>query len=114
MFHAGTDVEFLQTDAGDHAVVVGSGDADILERSGGAVTVVVDPAPGIHIIGEVGVTVHGEDQHAQVGWSLAPAPDLDADGWGELIVGAPSMSPGGVSGAGSVFLLSGGALGGLQ
>ena len=114
VFHAGTDVEFLQTDAGDHAVVVGSGDADILERSGGAVTVVVDPAPGIHIIGEVGVTVHGEDQHAQVGWSLAPAPDLDADGWGELIVGAPSMSPGGVSGAGSVFLLPGGVLGGLQ
>ena len=113
-FRAGTAVEFVQNGGGDDVVVIGSGAADLFVPGGGAITAVVRPDPGVHVIGEVGVTVNSDVPYTRVGFSLTSAPDLDGDGWGELLVGAPSASPGGVDGAGSVFLVSGGALGALK
>ncbi|MBK9368978.1 MAG: FG-GAP repeat protein, partial [Deltaproteobacteria bacterium] len=40
--------------------------------------------------------------------------DLDGDGWGELLIGAPKTTTDGVRDTGSIFLVSGGLLNGLQ
>ena len=48
-----------------------------------------------------------------LGASLATAPDVDGDGWGELLIGAPKTHTDGVRDTGSIFLVSGGSLGGL-
>lgn len=113
-FWTGTDVGFIQTDGDSHALAIGSGAADLFEHSGGAVTTVVNPEPGVHTIGSVGVTLNGAESPTSIGWSLATTPDLDGDGWGELLIGAPGAAPGGVLSAGSIFLVSGGLLNGLQ
>ena len=113
-FWTGTGVAFVETDGETHALAIGSGVAQFFVLYGGAVTTVVNPEPGVHTIGSVGVTLSGVDAGASLGWSLAATPDLDGDGWGELLIGAPGADTGGVTDTGSIFLVSGGLLGGLQ
>ncbi len=48
----------------------------------------------------------GDVAGAQFGWSVALAGDVDADGYGETLVGAPADATAG-SGAGRIFLYSG-------
>lgn len=43
----------------------------------------------------------------QLGWSVAGAGDVDADGSPDLVVGAPHADPAGVAGAGSCMVFSG-------
>jgi hypothetical protein len=43
---------------------------------------------------------------ALFGWALSPAGDYDADGFGDLIIGAPAFNSGGAPGAGRVDLVS--------
>ena len=54
--------------------------------------------------------VVGEARSDEAGTSLAPVGDLDGDGLGELLVGAPDHDADGASATGAVYLLSGGNL----
>ena len=112
-FWTGIDVEFFEADDGSHALAIGSAVADLFQIQGGAVTTVVAPEPGVHSIGSVGVTLAGVEVAMALGASLATAPDVDGDGWGELLIGAPKTHTDGVRDTGSIFLVSGGLLGGL-
>ncbi|MCK6524830.1 hypothetical protein L6R49_25785 [Myxococcota bacterium] len=112
-FWAGNSVAFVEGADGTDALAIGSGVAKFFELSAGAVTFVVNPEPGVHLIGSVGLTLNGTEAPGALGWSLAAAPDVDGDGWGELLVGAPGMSPDGLWAAGSLFLVPGGLLSGL-
>ena len=96
------------------AVAIGSGVAELFEFQGGAVTYIVNPEPGVHTVGSSGVTLNGVELGMALGASLASSPDLDGDGWGELLIGAPMTDTDGVRDTGSIFLVSGGLLGGLQ
>ncbi|MHB8926775.1 MAG: VCBS repeat-containing protein [Bacillota bacterium] len=51
--------------------------------------------------------VDGPEQADELGFSLAAIHDIDGDGTSDLVVGAPSASPGGSSDAGSAFAFSG-------
>jgi hypothetical protein len=113
-FWTGKDVTFVQGTDDHDALAIGSPGGDDFQLSGGAVTFVVDPEPGVHTIGSVGATLNGTEAPGVLGWSLANSPDIDGDGWGELLIGAPGMSPDGLWAAGSIFLVSGGLLNGLQ
>ena len=113
-FWTGIGVTFVPGGDDHDAVAIGSGCADLFQLSAGAVTFVVDPEPGVHTIGSIGATLNGTEAPGALGWSLASSPDLDGDGWGELLIGAPGMSPDGLWAAGSIILVSGGLLNGLQ
>ena len=113
-FWTGKDVTFVQGIDDHDAIAIGSPGADAFQLSGGAVTFVVDPEPGVHMVGSVGATLNGTEAPGVIGWSLASSPDLDGDGWGELLIGAPGLSPDGLWAAGSIFLVSGRSLAGWQ
>lgn len=113
-FWTGIDVEFFETDSDRHGLAIGSGVADLFQIQGGAVTTVVNPEPGVHTIGSVGVTLAGVETTMALGVSLSSSPDLDGDGWGELLIGAPKTTTDGIRDTGSIFLVSGGLLNGLQ
>ncbi len=49
----------------------------------------------------------GPEQGDELGYSLSAIQDIDGDGTTDLVVGAPSASPGGRTDAGSVFIFSG-------
>lgn len=57
--------------------------------------------------GSLLLTLSGEAEWDQFGWSVAGAGDVDGDGVPDLLVGAPSADPGGRQDAGSVYLFSG-------
>lgn len=82
----------------------------MVELEGGAVSFIVSPEPGVHRVGGVGVTPNGAEADSQLGWSLASAPEVDGDGWGELLVSAPLANTESGWRTGSVFLLPGGWL----
>ena len=113
-FWTGKDVTFVQGKEDHDAIAIGSGVAQFAELYGGAITFVIDPEPGVHTIGSVGVTLNGVEIGMSFGWSLADAPDRDGDGLGELLIGAPGAYTDGVRDTGSIFLVSGGLLNGLQ
>lgn len=56
--------------------------------------------------GAVWLDVHGSKVPDRFGEDVAPAPDLDGDGRGELVIGAPKCAEGGAD-AGAVFVHSG-------
>ena len=49
----------------------------------------------------------GSDAGGELGWAVAGAGDVDADGCADLILGAPFLGPGGRTSAGSAFVYSG-------
>jgi hypothetical protein len=53
-----------------------------------------------------GFIVQGSGQGAHHGWSVSSVGDINGDGWGDLIVGAPQQSTGG-TGAGAAYVIFG-------
>lgn len=106
-FWTGVDLAFVQTDDATAALAIGSGYADIVATDSGAVTYVHHPEPGVFRVGSVGVTLSGAETDHVIGRGLAAAPDIDGDGFGELLLAAPEEEPGDVYNAGSVFVVSG-------
>lgn len=81
----------------------GDGNADVIvgaisvggERAGRAY--IFFGGPAMDAVADV--TLAGEATGDEFGWSVAPAGDVDGDGYADVIVGAPSA---GVEGAGRV------------
>ncbi|MEO1434667.1 MAG: T9SS type A sorting domain-containing protein [Bacteroidota bacterium] len=57
--------------------------------------------------GSNGITINGFDEGGSAGFSVADAGDVNADGIDDLIIGAPGASPGGVTAAGSSYVVFG-------
>ncbi len=57
--------------------------------------------------GSNGFVIEGIDPHDQSGWSVSSAGDVNADGFADLIVGAPRADPAGRSGAGESYVVFG-------
>ncbi|MCK6524829.1 hypothetical protein L6R49_25780 [Myxococcota bacterium] len=112
-FWAGNSVAFVEGADDRDALAIGSPCAEFFELNAGAATFVVNPDPGVHLIGSVGLTLNGTEAAMALGASLAGAPDVDGDGWGELILAAPKTDTDGVRDTGSLFLVPGGLLSGL-
>ena len=55
-----------------------------------------------------GFVINGAQVGDQIGYSVAPAGDLNGDGIADIIIGAPYASPGGRSSAGSSYVVFGG------
>jgi len=106
----GTDIEVGDVD-GDGAadLVIGSYRAPVPALDQGAVHVFYAPTAGTYSVTSADVTIKGEGTGAAFGSSLAIA-DVDNDGADDILVGAPETTTGGVSKAGSAYLLYGGAL----
>lgn len=64
---------------------------------------IVDLAPVQRVL----LVVNGPDDARGFGTVLAPAGDLDGDGSGDLLVGAPQLSHGAIQGPGRVLIVSG-------
>ena len=62
------------------------------------------PAPGVYTTSDAGLRVQGEKAGDKAGWAVTGA-DLDGDGRGELVVGAPGEATGGPA-AGAVYIFS--------
>jgi FG-GAP repeat len=84
--------------------------------SAGAAYVVFDSALGGPVdladLGARGLTIDGPRNGDWLGASVAAAGDVDGDGFGDVLVGAPKADPGGRLFAGSAWLVHGGPNGG--
>jgi hypothetical protein len=74
----------------------------------GAVSVYYGGAMGLSMMP---TRVLGPSAGARLGAAVSAAGDVNGDGYGDVIVGAPGVSPGGRMGAGAVWILHGGAMG---
>ncbi|MCK6527006.1 integrin alpha [Myxococcota bacterium] len=99
--------------------VDGDGLADVLAGAPGRNTVAVDagmayvllgPVTGSGTLVDADARLAGVETADQAGFAVAFAGDVDGDGSGDVLVGAPSASPG-ASNAGIAYLVSGSARG---
>lgn len=56
-----------------------------------------------HVEYEVDAALYGEEEGERVGSGLALGPDMDGDGYGELVVGAPGVTTWGAESGGAAF-----------
>lgn len=103
------------TSWGNELDVNGDGFSDVAIASTGAdngrgrVDVYYGSASGISAMPSA--TLRGAELNASFGFSIASAGDVNGDGFGDLVVGAPQSSPSGRMGAGSVHVFLGGSSG---
>jgi hypothetical protein len=90
-------------DRGRAVVLFGS--ASGVATSGGALDL------GVGVPSGRGTLLEGVEANDWTGFAVGAAGDIDGDGFFDALVGAPMASPGGVSMAGSAFLLFGGPSG---
>ncbi len=111
--HAGRSVAVGDLDGdGIGDVLVGAGGRDAGGDGAGAVSVVLGPPPGgTSSLSTAEATLVGEAAGDHAGWAAALA-DVDGDGAGDVLVGAPWEASGG-PGAGAVYLVLG-PLGGTR
>jgi hypothetical protein len=64
-------------------------------------------------LGADGLVIDGGEDHGWLGASVAGAGDVDGDGYGDVLAGAPKSAPGGRDFAGSAWLVRGGPAGGV-
>ena len=83
-------------------LLVGAPYNDENATSAGSAYVLVAPSLGSSSLGDAHLILRGADATGLAGWGLSSAVDLDADGSGDLALGAP-----GVGNAGAVGLLYG-------
>ena len=81
-----------------------SGERDSAERDAGAAYLYQGPMEGSYLTSDAAHAFFGEARNDSAGLGTRIA-DLDADGRGEVIIGAPAESSGG-SAAGAVYLFS--------
>lgn len=102
--HFGQSVAFLDDVDGDLVpdIAVGSSFAETLAFSAGEVRILSGAS------GALLHTIHGQVQYGRLGTSVASAGDIDGDGYGDLIAGAPYIDElGGFIGPGFALVISG-------
>jgi hypothetical protein len=85
-------------------VIVAAPAFDDLEVSGGAVFVYFGTSEGLEPV--FGWTAAGDQTEEYFGWAVSPAGDVDADGFGDVLVGAIKYDDGQID-EGRAFLFSG-------
>jgi len=96
-------------------LVIGSSDRDTPSvRDGGRVSIVFGRSGGFpaslhpwNLDGGNGAIVYGEETLGILGEHVASAGDLDADGAGDIVIGAPDERPAGLDRAGRAYVLGG-------
>lgn len=73
----------------------------------GVVSVSYGPAAGNTDIEDADLLLLSDSAGTQMGWSVAGPGDTDADGLGEVFIGAPGLSPSGSPMAGGAYLVRG-------
>ena len=76
----------------------------------GAVGISYGPVAGNTDIEDADFVIIADDIDIHMGISLASAGDTNGDGLGELLIGAPLLSPSGAPGAGGAYLVRGSGL----
>lgn len=93
---------------GNPDLVLGASSADLAGTTSGAAFTFLGPVTGTRTA-ETAAAIHtGVAAGSRLGASLALVPDRNGDGTGELLLGAPTLSPGGRSSAGAAYLILGG------
>ncbi len=90
----------LDGDGNDH-VVVGSREVDATGTDSGVVYIMASPLPESGNLADAPWKVEGESAGDEAGASIAAAGDIDQDGLGDVLVGAP-----GHDGVGAVYTLT--------
>ena len=105
---AGSDVALVGDVNGDGVpdLGVGAPSANTPDVGAGVAYVVYGPVTGTMRLAEAELRLRGGDADADLGRALAGPGDVDGDGWGDLLVGAPGLDTEG-DGAGAAFLVSG-------
>jgi len=106
-FGAAIDVGGHTDDDGVGDLLVGSYALSSASTYGGAAYLFSDPESGV--AGDATGTVLGTSVYEYLGYRVAFAPDVDADGYDDAVLSAPSSS-GSASYGGAVYLFHGGGL----
>jgi len=104
----GTDL----TGDGHTDVLVGAPRGDLSASNSGTVYVVPGPVAGIVVLDEVAYPVTGVGYGDMAGSQVLAPGDLDGDGHGDLLIGAPGA--GATANAGAVYLVAGPVTGNLS
>jgi hypothetical protein len=87
-------------------IVVAAYSSDRSASGAGAVYVFEGPVVGERSLSEAAAILTGKAEGDHVGQALRLAPDLDLDGYDDLLIGAPDQGDGG-TGAGAAYLMRG-------
>jgi hypothetical protein len=88
-------------------LVIGKSNDSTYGYMGGAVCLWYGPVTGTHTCDAADAAWFGPNSNAQLGWSLAAGADLTGDGYADLVAGAPEGVGGGVTNAGTAYLIPG-------
>ncbi len=94
-------------------ILIGAPENDTGGSASGAAYLVLGPLSGPLDLGLAWMTLTGENNDDQAGFSVAVAPDIDGDGGDDLLIGAAREDSGG-SNAGAAYLVLGASSGTLD
>ena len=106
--HAGYSVSSAGDVNGDgyHDLLVGAPGQGTGGNMAGAAYLVHGPISGTLDLSAAAAKLVGEEENDDAGWSVSTAGDIDADGYDDILVGAPYHGAGG-SGTGAAYLMLG-------
>ena len=104
--HAGNSVAAVGDSTGDGEIdfLIGAYIEDSGALNAGAAFLVSGPVSGVRYLTEADAGFIGEAESDLAGWSVAAPGDLDGDGQGDVLIGAPQTDISGDN-AGSAYIL---------